>query len=158
MLQIPTCMASYECAHTKARQSDHGSGRSDSVQQQMGKATFNLMIKYTGSCYIPGELSRVAITWQGHAKNKFVDSWKAVSVVPSSSSRWLTKNAYLDIIDNASSQINISIGWCSPHYYSDVHTCLNQTLHGNWLRWGESLIWWSRSLDSLLCTCFEENY
>jgi len=42
MLQTPTCMASYECAYTKARLGDQVSGRSNSVQQQMGKVTFNM--------------------------------------------------------------------------------------------------------------------
>ena len=62
MLQTPTCMATYECVHTQARQNDQVSGRSDSVQQQMGKATFDTMIESTGSCYLPGELSHASIT------------------------------------------------------------------------------------------------
>jgi hypothetical protein len=62
MLQTTTYMASYECAHAQAKQSDQVSGRSDSVQQQMGKATFNVMIKSTGAAATYRESSHVFAT------------------------------------------------------------------------------------------------
>ena len=61
MLQPPTCVASYECAHTQARQSDQVSGRSDSRQQQMGKATFNMKIKSIGAATTYRESSHMLL-------------------------------------------------------------------------------------------------
>jgi hypothetical protein len=42
-------MATYEYANAQARQCDQVSGRSDSMKQHVGKATFHTMTKSTGT-------------------------------------------------------------------------------------------------------------
>jgi hypothetical protein len=61
MLQMPTCMATYECAYAQSRQSDQVSGRSDSMQQQMGKATFDTTIKSTDAAATDQEISHMLL-------------------------------------------------------------------------------------------------
>lgn len=53
-------MATFKYAHERKRQSDQVSGRSDSVQQQMEKATFNT-IKSTGAAATYRESSHMLL-------------------------------------------------------------------------------------------------